>query len=97
VSNADPLDFALDIVAVEGEPTAKRGKLPGKKEVYRTPDGGHHVARAGRQGPAGGKALLRPLLRDGELVAEFDLDGIAERASEDAERVGFGADGDTTA
>ena len=97
VSNADPIDFALDIVAVGGEPTAKRGKLPGEKEVYRTPDGGHHVTQADRQGPAGGKALLRPLLRDGELVDGFDLDAIAERASEDAERVGFGADGDTTA
>ncbi|PSP73199.1 nicotinate phosphoribosyltransferase [Halobacteriales archaeon QS_3_64_16] len=97
VSNADPIDFALDIVAVEGEPTAKRGKLPGKKEVYRAPDGGHHVTRADRQGPAGGKALLRPLIRDGELLEEFDLDAIAERASEDADRVKFGADGDTPA
>ena len=43
VSNADPVDFALDIVEVEGEPAAKRGKLDGRKAVYRTPDGAHHV------------------------------------------------------
>jgi len=31
VSNADPVDFALDIVAVEGEPAAKRGKLSARR------------------------------------------------------------------
>ncbi|MDB2294690.1 nicotinate phosphoribosyltransferase, partial [Halorubrum ezzemoulense] len=34
VSNADPVDFALDLVAVDGEPAAKRGKLAGAKSVY---------------------------------------------------------------
>lgn len=89
VTNADPTDFALDIVEVDGEPTAKRGKLSGKKEVYRTPDGGHHVALADRDAPADGEALFEPLVRDGEIVAEFDLDAAAERARADARRVGF--------
>ena len=89
VSNADPLDFALDIVEVDGDPTAKKGKLSGVKEVYRTPDGGHHVALADEDGPAAGEALMEPVVRDGEVVAEFDLDEAAERALEDAERVGF--------
>jgi nicotinate phosphoribosyltransferase len=35
VSNAPVIDFALDIVEKEGEPVAKRGKLGGKKEVWR--------------------------------------------------------------
>ncbi len=90
VSNADPLDFALDIVEVDGEPAAKRGKLTGKKAVYRTPDGGHHVGLADREGPDGGEALLEPLVRDGEIVREFDIDAAAERALDDAEAVGFG-------
>jgi len=95
VSNADPKDFALDIVEVDGEPAAKRGKLTGKKEVYRTPDGGHHVALAddggenSRGGPEDGEKLLQPLVRDGEIVREFDLDAAAERAREDATAVGF--------
>ncbi len=92
VSNADPLDFALDIVAVDGEPAAKRGKLTGVKQVYRTPDGGHHVGLADREGPADGDPLLAPLVRDGEVVREFDLDAAARRAREDAAAVGFGAD-----
>ncbi|MFC7131351.1 nicotinate phosphoribosyltransferase [Haloferax chudinovii] len=92
ISNADPVDFALDIVEVDGEPAAKRGKLSGVKEVYRTADGGHHVGLRGRPGPTDGESLLEPLIRDGEVVSEFgfDIDAAATRASEDAERVGFG-------
>ena len=93
VSNADPVDFALDIVEVEGEPAAKRGKLDGKKAVYRTPDGAHHVGLADREGPADGDPLLEPLIRGGELVREFDIEAAAERAASEAETVGFGAGG----
>ncbi|WP_411964763.1 nicotinate phosphoribosyltransferase [Haloferax sp. YSMS24] len=89
ISNANPVDFALDIVEVAGEPAAKRGKLSGVKEVYRTPDGGHHVGLRGRPGPTDGDSLLKPLIRDGELVREFDLDAATRRTSEDAERVGL--------
>jgi nicotinate phosphoribosyltransferase len=96
VSNADPKDFALDIVEVDGEPAAKRGKLTGTKEVYRTPDGGHHVGLADATagvggGPEDGEKLLEPLVRDGEVVREFDLDAAAERALADADTVGFEA------
>jgi nicotinate phosphoribosyltransferase len=92
VSNADPVDFALDIVEIDGEPSAKRGKLSGAKEVYRTADGGHHVGLRGRAGPEDGEALLQPVLRDGDLVADFDLslDAGIDRAGEDAARTGYG-------
>jgi nicotinate phosphoribosyltransferase len=90
ISNADPVDFALDIVEVDGEPAAKRGKLTGAKEVYRTPDGGHHVGLRGTQGPDDGVELLEPLVRDGEIVREFDLDEAAARAAQDADLTGFG-------
>jgi len=92
VSNADPVDFALDIVAVDGEPVAKRGKLPGVKQAYRTPDGDHHVGLADRTGPDDGEPLLRPLLRDGELVDGVDLgiDAAAERAARDAALCEYG-------
>ncbi|WP_135829479.1 nicotinate phosphoribosyltransferase [Halorussus halobius] len=93
VSNADPLDFALDIVELDGEPVSKRGKLSGKKQAFRTPDGGHHVGLADRADPADGEPLLEPLLRDGEVVRDFDVDAAAERASEDADAVGFREDG----
>ncbi|WP_435361391.1 nicotinate phosphoribosyltransferase [Haloarchaeobius sp. DFWS5] len=89
VTNANPLDFALDIVEVDGELAGKRGKLSGKKEVYRTPDGGHAVALADKPGPTDGTPLMEPLLRDGELVREFDLATASQHAASDAEKVGF--------
>ncbi|WP_227375310.1 nicotinate phosphoribosyltransferase [Haladaptatus halobius] len=87
ISNADPVDFALDIVEVDGEPVAKRGKLSGKKQAYRTADGGHHVGLARHD--AEGEPLLQPLLRDGELVREFAVADAARRAGDDAAAVGF--------
>ena len=38
ISNAPTVDFALDIVEKDGKPVAKRGKLGGKKYVFRCPD-----------------------------------------------------------
>jgi len=87
VSNADPVDFALDVVEVDGEPAGKRGKLSGTKQVYRVPGGGHFVGLADREGPEGGEPLLKPLIRDGEVVREFDLDTATERCLADAARV----------
>lgn len=37
ISNAKTIDFAMDIIEMEGKPVAKRGKLGGKKEIYRCP------------------------------------------------------------
>lgn len=73
----------------DGEPISKRGKLSGVKEVYRTPDGGHQVSLADREGPEDGDALLEPLIRDGEIVREFDLGEATERCLADADVVGF--------
>jgi nicotinate phosphoribosyltransferase len=94
VSNADPVDFALDIVAIDGEPVAKRGKLPGVKQAYRTPDGGHRVGLADRVDADEGETLLRPLLRGGAVVGDIDLgiDAAAERAARDAALCGYGAE-----
>ena len=90
VSNADPVDFAFDIVEVEGEPAAKRGKLSGAKQVYRTPEGEHVIRPEDATPPTGGEPLLEPLLEDGEIVREFDRETATERALEDAKTVGFG-------
>lgn len=92
VSNANPVDFALDLVEIEGEPATKRGKLSGPKDVYRTSDGDHRVLPAGTPSPAESESLLEPLVRDGEIVREFSIDASATRALRDAERVGFEAD-----
>lgn len=89
ITDANPVDFALDIVAVDGEPISKRGKLPGVKQVYRTENGNHHVGLTDRPGPTDGRPLLEPLIEDGEIVREFDLDEATERCLADARRVDF--------
>ncbi|THE66111.1 nicotinate phosphoribosyltransferase [Salinadaptatus halalkaliphilus] len=96
ITNRDPVDFSLDIVELANEPISKRGKLSGVKDVYRTPAGGHHVTLADRQGPEDGDSLLEPLIRDGEIIREFDLERASERCLADAERVGFGSAGETS-
>ena len=43
ISNAPVVDFSFDIVEVEGKPLAKRGKMSGKKQVFRCRECGHSV------------------------------------------------------
>lgn len=74
ISSSAVLDFAMDIVEIEGTPMAKRGKLSGEKELLRClkcsssiifPAGPRLPQRchcAGRYEP-----LLKPLLADGRL------------------------------
>jgi len=78
VSSAPPVDFALDIVEVEGRPAAKRGKLGGRKQVWRCPrclvDLVQASGRPTPQCPRCGKGMermLRPLVKGGEIVAEL--------------------------
>ena len=94
VSNADPVDFSLDLVAVDGVSGAKRGKLSGVKAVYRTADGDHAVLPADDPAPTAAEPLFTPVLRDGTLVDGasdlFALDSGVERARSDASLVGYG-------
>jgi len=41
LSDAPVVDFALDIVEVDGEPRSKRGKLSGRKNLWRCPECGN--------------------------------------------------------
>lgn len=38
ISNAPVVDFSFDLVEIEGEPLAKRGKMSGRKQVIRCPE-----------------------------------------------------------
>lgn len=91
ITDAPATDFSLDIVQLEGEPAVKRGKLDGRKQVYRTDDGEHVIQLADEEPPANGEPLLEPLIEDGEIVREFDIDSATDRATADARTVGFPA------
>jgi len=88
VSDADPADFSLDIIEVDGERAVKRGKVGDRRQPYRTPDGDHALAHHGDS--VEGERLLEPLIEDGDLRRSFDIDDAAERAAADADHVGFG-------
>ena len=61
ISNAPVVDFALDIVEVDGEPRAKRGKLSGSKHLWGCPE-------CGNRGIASAKAKLGHCPRCGHKV-----------------------------
>jgi len=78
VSNAPTVDFAMDIVEVEGKPVAKRGKLGGKKQVWRCPECLvdtvlPFTAPKPSCPECGGETqpMLKPLIENGEIVAKL--------------------------
>lgn len=84
ISDASPLDFGLDVIEIDGEPIAKRGKYPGVKAVYR--DGSdHRVQLAEKEAPESWEPLLEPLLRDGEIVRDFGVDEASEHVAQQLE------------
>jgi nicotinate phosphoribosyltransferase len=79
ISNARTIDFALDIVEVEGKPIAKRGKASGKKQVWRCQncltDVATLMSESVEKCPVCGNTEMKPMLqqiiRNGEIIAEM--------------------------
>jgi nicotinate phosphoribosyltransferase len=75
ISNAPTVDYALDIVEVEGTPFAKRGKHSGGKQVAACPGCGRRKVVPEAAPPqrcacgAGMEALLLPAMRGGKVLA----------------------------
>ncbi len=78
VSNAPTVDFAMDVVEVEGKPVAKRGKFGGKKQVWRCWSCFADYVAPWREPmdkcPTCGDSLeplLKPLVENGKIVADL--------------------------
>ncbi len=77
IANAPVLNFALDIMEIEGKPVAKRGKRSGSKQVYRCyACGTSVVVPAHKPVPrcaCGGavEPLLKPLIVQGRIVRDL--------------------------
>jgi nicotinate phosphoribosyltransferase len=74
IANAPVLNFALDIMEIEGKAMAKRGKWSGAKEVYRRQGTRETVVvPAGQPPPDGGawESVLKPLVRGGRIVRDL--------------------------
>ncbi len=76
ISFPPSIDLALDIVEVDGKPFSKRGKLPGRKQVYRCSRFHDTITPFGKKlekCPVCGEAvepLLKPLIMNGRIVRE---------------------------
>jgi nicotinate phosphoribosyltransferase len=84
ITNARVIDFAMDIIEIDGEPLAKRGKMSGSKSVLRCPKcfkdrmipfkGGQDPSiRSSNRCSCGSrfKEILLPLLKDGKILKGF--------------------------
>jgi nicotinate phosphoribosyltransferase len=73
ISNAPVIDFAMDIIEVDGKPLAKRGKMSGSKRVYRCikchADTMIPFQKTAARCACGGmlEEILIPLIKDGRL------------------------------
>ncbi len=80
ISNAPTINFALDIVEIDGKPMAKRGKMAGAKDIWTCDDCTHGVITPAGQLPQTScphcqssrlsKATV-PLMRQGVPTVEF--------------------------
>ncbi|NWG03098.1 MAG: nicotinate phosphoribosyltransferase [Syntrophaceae bacterium] len=84
ITNARVIDFAMDIVEIDGKPLAKRGKMSGSKSVFRCSKclQDKMIPFQQRRGPfptlskkcsCGGqfKELLTPFIRNGKILSDF--------------------------
>ncbi|MCK4926762.1 nicotinate phosphoribosyltransferase, partial [Candidatus Aerophobetes bacterium] len=77
ISNAPVIDFALDIVEVEGRPYAKKGKCSGKKEVWRCPSCYSTLilprGKRAERCSCGGEMLplLQPMVEEGKIIKKI--------------------------
>ena len=73
IANAPVLNFALDIMEIEGKPMAKRGKMSGAKDVLRQRGTLETIVLpAGAPPPAGTwDPMLKPLLTGGRVVRDL--------------------------
>ncbi len=82
ISGAPTIDYAMDIVEVEGRPAAKRGKLGGRKQVWRCPEClTYRVEPWGAPRPRCRRCdvemeeMLKPLVKNGRIVARLPEPG----------------------
>ncbi len=70
ISSAPVLDFAMDIVEIDGKPISKRGKFSGEKQVYLDKrNGRRYIDVASRKARRGYSPLLVPTLDKGRYLS----------------------------
>jgi nicotinate phosphoribosyltransferase len=88
IAGAQPIDFALDIVVRDGEFAAKRGKLGGKKQVYRNWEKlEDEVLLFDSTPPKNRDPLLKKYIENGEVIKESDVGEAREIALRELEAI----------
>jgi nicotinate phosphoribosyltransferase len=87
IANAPVIDFALDIVEIEGQPKAKRGKRSGVKQVYAKKDGEHLILPVSANPPKGAVPLLERYIEDGKVVQDSWMQAARERVAGTVSRI----------
>lgn len=82
ISSASPIDFGMDIVEIENNRIAKKGKMSGKKQVYRGADFDDEIRLAKEDAPKDKKGLLNPVMDGGEILTKSSLEEIRKRVKE---------------
>jgi nicotinate phosphoribosyltransferase len=82
IANAPVIDFALDIVEIEGKPKAKRGKRSGAKQVWAQNAREHVVLPVSKEGPRQAEPLVENYITDGKVVQDSWMQDARKRAAE---------------
>lgn len=78
ISNADPVDFSLDIVVRDGDNITKRGKLPGMKEVGYDGYGDYYIQPTDTENAG----LFEKIVENGELLNEYSIEDAQDNLDE---------------
>jgi len=73
IANAPVIDFALDIVEINNEAKAKRGKRSGVKQVYEMPSGKHTVLPVSTKTPHSAIPLVEQYIKNGAITKRSDM------------------------
>ena len=79
IANAPVIDFGMDIVEIDGEPRAKRGKRSGIKQVYELANREHRTFPVKKEPPAHAVPLIQRVIENGEVVQPSDMQEARKR------------------
>jgi nicotinate phosphoribosyltransferase len=79
IANAPVIDFALDIVKIEGQAKAKRGKRGGVKQVYQLSSGKRTVLPVENKMPQGAIPLVEQFIKNGLIIKRPDMADAREK------------------
>ncbi|MDO9036208.1 MAG: nicotinate phosphoribosyltransferase [Methanoregula sp.] len=74
IANAPVIDFAMDIVEIEGKAKAKRGKRSGVKQVYELSGGKRTMLPVADKMPQGAIPLIEEFIKNSAITKRSDME-----------------------